>query len=76
MVEASINYTPETCARCNGTGIYGRYTCDACGGQGSALVAQPARKCARCDGRGSYDGMSRLCEGCGGAGWAHALRNQ
>ena len=70
MPEARINYAPETCARCDGSGFYSG-KCSACGGQGSVLVAQPARKCARCGGSGFYSGK---CSACGGTGWAHALR--
>ena len=70
MPEARINYAPETCASCNGTGGY-EGDCSVCGGQGSVLVAQPARNCASCNGTGGYEGD---CRACGGTGWAHVLR--
>lgn len=72
MVVASVNYAPETCAKCNGSG-YKNGWCNACGGQGSVLVAQPARKCAKCSGSGYKNGW---CNACGGTGWAHSLRDQ
>ena len=70
MPEARINYAAETCAWCGGSGSKGG-RCSACGGQGSVLVAQPARRCAWCGGSGSKGGR---CSACGGTGWAHALR--
>ena len=73
MPEARINYAPETCAKCGGRGRVGGYDfCPACGGQGSVLVAQPARRCAKCGGRGRVGGYD-FCPACGGTGWAHAL---
>jgi len=72
MPQPVINYAPETCAWCNGSGWHAGRRCKACGGQGSVLVAQPARKCEWCNGSGWYAG--RRCRACGGTGWAHALR--
>ena len=60
MVQPTIDYAPETCGNCYGTG------CNACGNVGSVLVAQPARKCGNCYGTG--------CNACGNTGWAHALK--
>jgi len=82
VAQPVINYAPETCAWCGGTGRHregGVYygMCRVCGGKGSVLVAQPAKKCAWCGGTGRhreggvYYGMCRVC---GGTGWAHALR--
>ena len=80
MPETKINYSPETCALCGGTGksrwplLYDY--CPACGGQGSVLVAQPARTCALCGGTGKskWPLLYDYCPACGGTGWAHALR--
>ena len=72
MAQPVINYAPETCAYCRGSGVSGLIRCPACGGQGSVLVAQPARRCAYCGGSGE-SGLVR-CPACGGTGWAHALR--
>jgi DnaJ-class molecular chaperone len=69
MPEAKINYEPETCAYCGGSG-HKAGRCPACGGQGSVLVAQPAQKCAYCGGTGHKAGR---CPACGGTGWAHVL---
>jgi DnaJ-class molecular chaperone len=70
MDKARINYAPETCARCVGIG-HNSGRCSACNGQGSVLVAQPARQCAWCCGTGHNSGR---CPVCGGTGWAHVLR--
>ena len=74
MAQPVINYAPETCAYCGGRGYVDGLIriCPACGGQGSVLVAQPARRCAYCGGSGE-SGLVR-CPACGGTGWAHALR--
>ena len=69
-MSANINYKPETCGNCGGDGGY-QGLCKPCGGQGSVLVAQPARKCGNCGGDGGYQG---LCKPCNGTGWAHAIR--
>lgn len=76
MPEEKINYAPETCALCGGDGHYPSYgsICPACRGQGSVLVAQPARRCALCEGDGHYPSYGSICRACGGTGWAHALR--
>jgi len=66
-----VNYAPETCARCRGNGGAGGPPCSACGGQGSVLVAQPARICARCRGNGGAGGPP--CLACNGTGWANAI---
>ena len=75
-------YAPEECRSCQGTGNIGdiftggtlhrRAVCEACGGEGSVLVAQPARICATCRGTGGFGGVM-YCEACGGTGWANAI---
>jgi DnaJ-class molecular chaperone len=78
MVMPVIQYAPETCAWCEGTGRYGAYgdACLVCGGQGSLLVAQPARKCPWCQGKGSVEAGEFLdrCKLCSGSGWSHVLK--
>ena len=64
-----VNLAPETCAYCSGCGKDFGKLCGSCGGQGSVLVAQPARKCAACSGCGKDFG--KPCPACKGAGWAH-----
>ncbi len=78
MVMPVIQYAPETCAWCEGTGKFGNYgdPCIVCGGQGSLLVAQPARKCPWCQGRGIYGEHEDRCKNCGGTGWSHVLPKQ
>ena len=82
MAQPVINYAPETCAWCRGSGGVKEgeiiVICPACGGQGSVLVAQPARKCAWCRGSGGVkEGeIIVICPACGGTGWAHALRHE
>lgn len=78
MVMPVIQYAPETCKWCEGTGKYGNFgdLCLVCAGQGSLLVAQPARKCPHCDGtgvkkEGEYEDR---CKVCNGSGWAHVLK--
>ncbi|MDD3043346.1 MAG: transcriptional regulator [Methanosarcinaceae archaeon] len=62
------DYAPEVCTLCNGSGCSDGGLCKACGGQGTVLVAQPARICHVCGGAGqSGDGLCRVC---GGSGWA------
>lgn len=78
MVMPVIQYAPETCAWCGGTGKYGDYKddCLVCGGQGSLMVAQPARRCPRCNGSG-VDESSEYhdrCKTCNGAGWSHVFK--
>lgn len=67
-----INYAPETCGYCKGSGKDFAQACPICKGQGSVLVAQPARKCVTCDGGGKH--FTSVCEACGGSGWAHTYR--
>ncbi len=67
----NINYAPETCGLCKGTGKDGWEKCTACKGQGSVLVAQPPMKCGLCKGTGK-DGWEK-CTACNGTGWAHAI---
>jgi DnaJ-class molecular chaperone len=78
MVMPVIQYAPETCAWCEGTGKFGAYgdACLVCTGQGSLLVAQPARKCPWCQGSGSADQgeFKDRCNLCGGTGWSHVLK--
>lgn len=82
MTDQGISYAPETCAFCKGTGtpsdvpedkVYLWQLCPVCRGQGSILVAQPARKCARCGGNGREKGTQLPCWACKGPGWAHGL---
>jgi len=79
MVMPVIQYAPETCAWCEGAGKFGEYgdVCLVCGGQGSLLVAQPARKCPWCQGSGSVNvgEFKDRCKMCNGTGWAHVLKN-
>ncbi len=72
MSQLDANYAPETCAYCGGRGTLDSNQCRACGGQGSVVVAQPARKCAQCQGRGRKSAYR--CSFCLGTGWAQALR--
>jgi len=69
--EECINYAPETCGLCQGTGKVFTDICSACRGQGSVLVAQPAMKCALCQGTGKV--FTDVCSACRGAGWANAI---
>ena len=57
---AQINYGPETCGSCGGSG------CTWCDFVGSVLVAQPAKKCGSCGGSG--------CTWCEFTGWGHVLK--
>jgi DnaJ-class molecular chaperone len=61
-------YAPEKCSLCSGTGHDGSGTCEACGGQGDVLVAQPAIICPLCNGAGYL--KIGTCRACGGSGWA------
>jgi len=61
-------YAPERCSHCNGTGHTGDGICEACGGQGDVLVAQPPRICYLCSGSGSLE--IGICRACGGSGWS------
>ena len=78
MVMPVIQYAPEDCAWCGGTGKYGPYNdaCLVCGGQGSILVAQPSRKCPWCQGQGAVDAgeFKDRCKMCSGSGWSHVLK--
>jgi len=78
MVMPVIQYAPESCALCEGTGKWGSYgdLCHVCGGLGSVLVAQPARKCPWCEGRGVNGPQQDRCKVCNGAGWSHVLPKQ
>jgi DnaJ-class molecular chaperone len=78
MVMPVIQYAPETCAWCRGEGKWGEYgdACLICGGQGSLLVAQPARQCPWCEGKGVVGEMEDRCKTCGGSGWSHVLPKQ
>ena len=60
-------YAPEKCSLCNGTGFSGSGVCEACGGQGDVLVAQPAIACPLCCGSGVAE--IGTCRACGGSGW-------
>ena len=73
---SAVNCAPETCAYCHGNGGAGSgFACSACRGQGSVLVAQPAKKCAFCLGNGGA-GSGSHCPVCKGTGWAHAIQDQ
>jgi DnaJ-class molecular chaperone len=79
MVMPVMQYAPEICAWCNGTGKYGQYNdiCLVCAGQGSVLVAQPSHKCPHCGGTGvqTVGEFQDRCKICGGAGWSHVFKN-
>ncbi len=79
MVMPVMQYAPETCAWCEGTGKYGQYhdICLVCNGQGSVLVAQPAHKCPHCEGTGTQMSgeYQDRCKICGGSGWSHVFKN-
>ncbi|AKB26285.1 hypothetical protein MSMTP_2816 [Methanosarcina sp. MTP4] len=68
MLYIDTDYAPETCSLCKGAGHTGSRICEACGGSGTVLVAQPARNCPLCGGAG-YLGTD-ICRACGGSGWA------
>ncbi len=80
-VPSAANYKPETCAFCRGVGKVqspgtGNLTsCNSCNGQGSVLVAQPARVCSFCNGTGRVQSAGTLtqtsCNSCNGTGWAN-----
>jgi DnaJ-class molecular chaperone len=78
MVMPIIQYAPETCAWCQGSGKYGNYNdlCLVCGGSGSVLVAQPARPCPQCKGSGTLmvGEFPDRCKICSGAGWSHTFK--
>ncbi|MDI9395361.1 MAG: transcriptional regulator [Euryarchaeota archaeon] len=61
-------YAPERCLLCNGTGHTEGRICEACGGQGDVLVAQPAIICPLCNGSGYLE--TGTCRACGGRGWS------
>lgn len=69
MVEKT--YSAQTCSFCEGTGTAFEATCVACGGKGSVMVKNPAKKCPYCRGIG-YILMPNPCMSCKGTGWAGA----
>ena len=77
MSEPKVNYAPEPCGFCSGSGRerdYSHLECDVCKGVGSILVAQPSRCCSFCGGSGRDTNLSHLkCKSCDGTGWAYAL---
>jgi DnaJ-class molecular chaperone len=79
MVMPVMQYAPEICAWCSGTGKFGQYgdVCLVCNGQGSVLVAQPSHKCPHCSGTGTQMSgeYQDRCKICGGAGWSHVFKN-
>jgi len=79
MVMPVMQYAPETCAWCEGTGVFGQYKdiCLVCGGQGSVLVAQPSHKCPHCSGTGVQMAgeFQDRCKICSGSGWSHVYKN-
>lgn len=78
MVMPVIQYAPETCAWCEGSGKFGDYgdLCLVCAGQGSVLVAQPARICPQCGGSGTITvgEFQDRCKVCNGSGWSHVFK--
>jgi DnaJ-class molecular chaperone len=78
MVMPVIQYAPEECAWCQGSGKFGPYNdaCLVCAGQGSVLVAQPARKCPHCEGKGIIlsNEFEDRCKICSGTGWSHVFK--
>lgn len=68
MLYIDTEYAPEMCIHCKGAGHTEGRTCEACGGQGTVLVAQPARNCSLCGGSGNLE--AGTCRVCGGSGWA------
>jgi DnaJ-class molecular chaperone len=71
----AIDYLPEDCATCKGSGYTAQGQCKPCGGQGRVLVYQPSRKCPRCQGSGKIEERERAtyftpyCLVCQGTGW-------
>jgi DnaJ-class molecular chaperone len=74
MVTPFIQFAPEECAWCEGTGKYLNQMCHVCKGNGSVLAAQPAKKCPWCEGRGYEEKTQDRCKICDGAGWAHTYK--
>lgn len=74
----SAKHTAEDCMWCYGTGFSEVCSCNACGGIGRLLVAQPARKCSRCGGDGRATDRTTysypFCIDCSGTGWSFVLR--
>ena len=66
-------YAIETCGLCKGLRSTREGLCQACRGEGSVLVRQPAQKCMRCRGNGLETNgsgtISRVCVICFGTGW-------
>jgi DnaJ-class molecular chaperone len=71
MTNPEVDYAPEDCGCCRGRGRILWKMCPVCSGQGSVLVAQPAKKCATCRGKGRI--ITEFCPACDGSGWAHSL---
>jgi DnaJ-class molecular chaperone len=76
-------YSLEECRRCDGRGqVPESGTCQACRGNGSVMVHQPAISCPRCGGSGAAqpgDGLaydSSLCTVCLGTGWVRTEFHQ
>ncbi|MCQ1534602.1 transcriptional regulator [Methanosarcina sp. KYL-1] len=65
---SDTEYAPEKCFLCKGAGHAEGKTCEACGGSGNVLVAQPPRICPLCNGSGHTE--IGICRACGGSGWA------
>jgi DnaJ-class molecular chaperone len=74
MVTPFIQFAPEDCAWCEGTGKYFEDICHVCKGNGSVLVAQPPRKCPWCKGKGYEEDSQDRCKICSGSGWAHTYK--
>ena len=70
----STQYSLESCAGCQGTGI----NCAACDGNGYVLVMIPAVKCGHCLGSGIERNRpaaaSPVCVSCAGTGWENVVR--
>jgi DnaJ-class molecular chaperone len=71
----AIDYLPEDCATCKGSGYTPNGPCKPCEGKGKVLVYQPPRACPRCKGTGKIEERKRViylspyCLVCQGTGW-------
>ena len=74
MVTPFIQFAPEICAWCEGSGKYTGQLCHVCRGQGSVMVAQPAKKCPHCRGSGTAENQIDRCGICDGSGWSHVFK--
>ena len=71
----ALQYAPEPCGYCGGTGAKESQRCPACGGRREVMVHQPSIACPRCQGTGRANDLDRinyyscLCVICRGMGW-------